>query len=321
MQLPWPHGKISLHTLQRGLGMPGFQGPMLVLMEVHKKVPIMCSMSMATLTSRLKMGRGHKEALRERAPLLRLAAAGVVGKQAHSIHLISIPCLTELLESLGIPPDLQAPFLQLSRSRQVATYQAATAAPAPAPAPAAAPAAAAAAPAPATAPPPRGTSSSSSCSFFTCSSSRSPSPPPTKPLLRGCVKTKLAAAPPSAATAQLQEQLQAQPTPQQVLSSMPGGDFPAAGPDWVAQWGRGPWLEKHRLPHKAPGLMEELEPFKRLALDPRPTTNRAGVSTCLVLSLLQPHLPWLPRCKLPPSSLHPPATHTGVDHSSPACLL
>ena len=70
-----------------------------------------------TLTSRLKMGRGHKEALGERAPLLRLAAAGVVGKQAHSIHLISIPCLTELLESLGIPPDLQAPFLQLSRAR------------------------------------------------------------------------------------------------------------------------------------------------------------------------------------------------------------
>ena len=65
--LPWPHGKISLHTLQRGLGMPGFQGPVLVLMEVHKKVAIMCSMSMATLTSRLKMGRGHKEALSERA--------------------------------------------------------------------------------------------------------------------------------------------------------------------------------------------------------------------------------------------------------------
>ena len=110
------------------------------------------------------------------------------------------------------------------------------------------------------------------------------------------MKSLLAAAPPSAATALLQEQQgpgRAKPTPEEVYSSMAGGQFPAAGPDWKVKWGGGDWLKHYTLHTKSPELMLVLQPFKQLALDPLPTTNRGGVRPVLETSALP--APCLPR--------------------------
>jgi len=58
LQLPSPYGPLVLHTLQRGVGQPGYKEPMVVLKEVHRKLPHLSSMSMSTLTSHLLRGPG-----------------------------------------------------------------------------------------------------------------------------------------------------------------------------------------------------------------------------------------------------------------------
>lgn len=78
------HGSLHLHTLQRGVGQVGYPEPMLVLREVHHKLPIIKSLSISTLNNHLfkRPGpKGHTETLEERGPLGQLAAAGVVGRQ------------------------------------------------------------------------------------------------------------------------------------------------------------------------------------------------------------------------------------------------